>query len=1133
MGCHRSRASTPHHPQPGGPLPLSLPCPQCRTKNPLDEPFPLPGTQLKCVGCGSGLAVSYPPGVIDKLEKLGKQFEGKPRSPAIPVVPDPTAYGSELDDVPSAPPPPPPSRGRASKRTRTTADPAPSPPPGTAPSPKTMAPTAVDLTEVDMTEVAPEGWGEDPEPFDRTVPSARSPYGGLPANLAEPEAERGVRLSEDHEPTKRMANTRASDAPTSRPGPQAPDTTERTELGKGKKSRKRGILGCLGGMGSMGCGTLVVTAIVGLLVLAGGYWYFSKDLPTIETLRDYEPATVTTVLDKDGELLGEIYEERRYVRPIEYFPEHVKQAFLAAEDAQFYEHGGVNYMGILRAIGRSVMSGQGPKGTSTITQQVAKNFLLTNERSYVRKIKEMLLSWRIEEAYEKDHILYLYLNEIYLGSQAYGVEAAARTYFGKNADQLTHGEAAILAGLPPRPSGYSPHKSWKSARSRQEYVLGQMVLKGYLTEAEGKAALAEKITIIPRGNTFLEQAPHFTEHARRFLVERYGEDRVLHEGLQITTTCDLDLQKVGQDAVTTRIFEVDQRMGFRREALEAQLSGDDAIQAERDKHELAMRESYAHEQDAAGGRGELPPESVLEPGEVHKAVVLEVKKTWVKVGIGAHEGIIPLEWSKWVYQPNPKRSWRYRDQNDLTKKYDYDDDRKADTPILKRGDVVMVKVEQLSTKHEDVAKAFRRTPGDDDEYVATRLWQVPEVEGALLSMDLKDGAVRTMVGGADFRRSQLNRTLQSRRQVGSTFKPIVYAAAIESKKVTAATMVADAPLAMASGADGEVWKPGNYGNDYLGNITLRKALAMSRNTCTVRVLEAVDPAMSDDVIYEFGRRLGIGGPPLHTLPDDHQVTPDNDTLCPWLREEADSTVCMSHYPPRGTQRDELGQACRSEFEEGMEHYCRACDMSMALGSASITMEEMVRAYSAFATGGTLIEPYYVTEVKDRDGEVLYAHEPVEPPRVLEPEVAAITTWLLRNVVAGGTAARASRLGLRGLAGKTGTTNDEKDAWFIGFTNDVITAVWVGFDQPAPLGVSSTGGRTALPIWMDYMKEAAPKENDRPFPMWGNVQTALIDEDNGRRVKSGGRPYPFLPDTVPESTGLEKGQLSVTDVATEL
>ncbi|MCB9668181.1 MAG: transglycosylase domain-containing protein [Alphaproteobacteria bacterium] len=1116
-------------------MPLNLPCPECGAKIALSEPFPQPGSQLKCTTCGRGLAVSYPDGVVEQLRSRGKRFVGERRA-----VPDPAAHPVDAPRVPSAPPPPPPGRRREPPPTQATEVLGDRVSTEAATAARTEAGgfeggTVAEGTVVDGTEVAPEAFGE--EEFDRTVPSARSPYGGLAGNVEEPESRRDVGPAEN-EPTRRFVDKGGTEAPTeqqqarrrpdseatgrARAGREVTERTERQALAKQpKKGRKRGVLGCLGGFGTMGCGSAVAAVVLGLAGIGGGYWYYSKDLPTVEALREYTPATVTTVLDKDGRLLGEIYEQRRYVLPLEEIPKHVQMAFVSAEDATFFEHGGVNYMGIVRAIGRSFTSGSSPKGTSTITQQVAKNFLLTNEHSITRKIKEAILSWRIEDTYDKEHILFLYLNEIYLGSQAYGVEAGARTYFGKSVKDLTHGEAALLAGLPPRPSGYSPHRSWESARKRQEYVVAQMVEKGHLTAAEGKAALAEKITIIPRGNTFLEQAPHFTEHARRFLVDRYGEEKVLNQGLQVTTTCDLDLQKLGQDAVTDGIFEVDQRMGFRRAALAGTVGSDSEIAKVRKEHEMGMRAAQGTLEDAAKGRSPLPSKSTLEVGQVYKAVVLEVDKGWVRIGIGDHEAVIPVAWADWAYQPDPKRSWRFRDQADLTTKYDWDDDGTKDHAVLERGDVILAKVASLSTLTSDdetlakeLPKAFKGTPGEKSALVAARLWQVPEVEGALLSMDLHTGAVRTMVGGADFTRSQLNRTVQSRRQVGSTFKPIVYAAAIESKKVTAATIVPDAPMAKATTTD-FVWKPGNYGNDYLGNITLRKALAMSRNTCTVRVLEATDPSMENDVIYEFGRRLGIGGIPLYRLPPDHRITPETDQLCPWVEVPED-------------------HGCKDTVPKGPgTKLCRSCDMSMALGSASITMEEMVRAYSAFATGGKLIEPYYVTEVKDRDGKVLFAHEAPVPPQVLEPEVAAITTWLLQNVVQGGTAAAANRLGLKALAGKTGTTNDEKDAWFIGFTNDVITAVWVGFDQPAPLGVSSTGGRTALPIWMDYMEVAAPKDKDRPFPMWGDVQSALIDEDTGRRVESGGRPYPFLAGTVPESTGVAADQITVGELMTEL
>lgn len=1096
-------------------MPLKLTCPRCSSGVSLSEPFPLPGDAVKCTDCGSSLAVSYPAGVFETLQAKGKRFasEAPPKAVSVPRA------EPRRPAVPAAPPPPSP-RGVSSGGTA-----------GVAAHAGTFAATEIDATTVDPTQIGePE---HEYDGIDRTVPGMRSPFGGLPNNAHEPEA----RHAQNPFPT---SPTEAYDD-FERSLDSDPGLVDEPPAGaprKRRRSRKKDDvttgrkLGCLGSMMGGMFGTIAagigLAAVLGLGVAGGGYWYYSQDLPTIEVLRAYTPPTVTVVTDRNGEILGEIFEERRYVTPVDEIPAHVKNAFLAAEDANFYNHGGVDYVGILRAIARNAMKGRKAQGASTITQQVAKNFLLTRDKKIERKIKEVILSWRIEKAYDKDHILFLYLNEIFLGSQAYGVEAASQAYYGKSVADITIAEAAILAGLPQRPSDYSPHKHFNKAKERQSYVLGQMLDKGYISKAEFDDATAEKVVITPRGNAFLEQAPYFTEHVRRYLVEKYGEEKVLHEGLQVQTTCDLALQRTAQEAVTKGVDNVDQRMGFRREGIET-LSGDAAIQARRDKHEQAMKEAWAYSQDAAG-RVDLPETSVLTPGTVYEAVVLEVKDKYARVGLGAHEGIVPMAWSDWLYDPNPKRSWRYRTATSFNEKADTDGDGDEDSPILKKGDVVQVKLMSASTKDADVAKAFAGTPGADKAMLPLHLWQTPEVEAALLSMDVDTGAIRTMVGGADFTRSQFNRAVQSRRQVGSTFKPIVYAAAIESKRVTTASMVADAPLAFATSEE-FVWKPANYGDDYLGNITLRKALAMSRNTCTVRVLESMDPGMNDDVVYEFARKLGIGGEPLMSLPDDHVATPENDLLCPWTRETKDSTICMDRFPEKDPNLSNT--AHRQQLKPGDEYWCRTCDMSMGLGSASLTMEELVRAYSGFASGGNLVQPYYIEEVKDRDGTVLEKHESVEHPRVMDPEVASVATWLLQGVVQGGTGHRASaELGLNGLAGKTGTTNDFKDAWFIGFTNDVITAAWVGYDQPRSLGVSSTGGRTALPIWIDYMREAAPKDRDRAFPMRGDIEWAQIDEATGRRVRSGGRSYPFIPGTAPESTGLEAGQVSIDDM-TEL
>nr|MBA2322321.1 transglycosylase domain-containing protein [Deltaproteobacteria bacterium] len=783
-------------------------------------------------------------------------------------------------------------------------------------------------------------------------------------------------------------------------------------------------------------------AVLGAIGLGAGYWYYSRDLPTVEILRAYEPDTVTVVTDSKGQVLGEIFEERRYVVAIDAIPKHVQDAFIASEDANFWNHAGIDYMGIVRAMGRNAVQGRMAQGASTITQQVARNFLLTKDKKLERKIKEVILSWRIEDTYTKEHILYLYLNEIFLGAQSYGVEAASRSFFDKGVKDLTVAEAAILAGLPQRPSDYAPNRHWDNAKGRQKYVLGQMLDKGYIDRATHDAALAEHVAIAPVENAFREQAPWFTEHVRRYLVGKYGEEAVLQQGLQVTTTCDLDLQRVAQKAVTDGVDDADMRMGFRRAGLE-HLADAAAIAERRAAHDLALRTRAALVEDPAG-RLPVPERSTLAVGGRYPAVLLEVSKTWARVGIGTHEAVVPLAWSDWVYDPDPARSWRSRVASDFTDPVDVDGDHKPDGALLQPGDVVKVDVAALSTLDPALVAAFAGTPGAAASLVAARLYQNAEAEGALFSMDLNTGAVRAMVGGSDFSETQFNRAVQSRRQVGSTFKPIVYAAAINSRKITAASLIPDAPIAFATEED-TVWKPSNYSNDYLGNITIRRALALSRNTVTVRVLESIDPGMNGDVVYDFARALGIGGLPTHALPADRVSSPQNDLLCPWTREKRDSTICMDHFPPR-TDPDKSNTAHRAALKPDEEHSCRACDYSMALGSASLTMDELVRAYSAFPTGGKLVEPHYVVEVKDRHGKVLEAHAPKESPQVIDAGVASITTWLLQGVVSEGTGNLARReLGLNGLGGKTGTTNDEKDAWFVGFTPDIITSVWVGFD----------------------------------------------------------------------------------------
>ena len=626
------------------------------------------------------------------------------------------------------------------------------------------------------------------------------------------------------------------------------------------------------------------------------------------------------------------------------------------------------------------------------------------------------------------------------------MEAAARIYFDKNAPELTLAEGALLAGLPQRPSDYSPHHSWEQAKARQGYVLGQMLDKGFITEPEYDEAMAEDIRIVKTENPIRKLAPYYTEHVRRHLVDEYGFDRVYNEGLVVHTTCDLDLQIKAQEAVTRNVTELDNKLGWRgpHETLE----GDAAIAARRAEQETAMRDADQFREDNAR-RNPVPEASSLWEGERYEAVVLEVEKKHAIVGIGDRTAIIPLSWTLWGYEPNTNRSWRRRTNPTM-----------KDT--LSRGDVITVEVVTLDSQTEKNLKGYDPAKG----LAAVTIYQAPNLQGALLSYDLTSGAVLAMVGGVDIEESEFNRAIQSKRQVGSTMKPLVYTAAVETEEFSVASMLLDAPVTYFDHNEEKIWKPGNFGSEYLGPITMRKALALSRNVCTVRVMEV----LKTESVLDFSRRLGIESP--------------------------------------------------------MQN-----DMSMALGSGSLSMTELARAYSVIAPPyGEKVEPYWIESVEDRDGNVLEQHRKVPNEKVLDPSVAGIGTWLLRGVATGGTGASSNKLGTH-VAGKTGTTNDYKDTWFVGFSPEVITAVWVGYDKPSTMGYGSTGSYVALPMWIDYMADAWPKEKDYPFPEIPGVTYAQIDESTGKVVTSGGRGMPFLPGTVPKGQRIEAGQVSTEDFLT--
>lgn len=942
---------------------LKITCPHCSHPHRLTDPYPAAGSELQCGGCGRALAISYPPGLVERLRAKGARIQGDAPAPMPPAPP--------VDPLPQRPTP--------SARPTEVASPA----PRGRPEPDVV-----------------------PTQMKTAVPAAAPRPAPAPPRAAAP--------------------------------PAKPPSTPKKPAGPSTAKKKRGWFARIA---RFGLAATLVCGLAGAATLAGAFWYYGQDLPTLETLETYRPPTVTVVYDRNGELLGEIYEQRRYVVPMEDIPEHVQYAFMAAEDANFENHAGVDPMGIARAMIANLKAGGMAQGASTITQQVARNFLLTKDKKISRKIKEMILATRVEEAFSKDRILYLYLNEIYLGSGAYGVEAAARIYFDKHVQDLTLAEAAILAGLPQRPSDYSPHRHWDKAKARQTYVLGQMLDKGFISQAEHDAALKEEISVVRGENPIRKLAPYYTEHVRRHLVDEYGFDRVYNEGLVVHTTCDLKLQQVAQTAVTEHITEQDAKFGWRG-PLET-LKGDAAIQARRDAQEQTMRELDQFLADNAR-REPVPAKSSLRADERFEAVVLSVEKKHAIVGIGSHEAVIPLSWTKWGFEPNTERSWRYRASTDMT-----------DT--LNPGDVVMVTVASVSAEEQKNLEGYPAAKGR----AAAKLYQDPELQGALLSYDLESGAVIAMVGGVDIEDSEFNRAIQAKRQVGSTFKPIVYATALNERKFTAGSMVLDAPLTFYDHNRDEMWKPGNYGGDYLGNISLRRGLALSRNVVTVRVLDVIGL----QPVYDMARNLGIESP--------------------------------------------------------ME-----LDLSMGLGSGSISMIEMARAYSVFATYGKKVDPYFIERVEDRDGEILERHKQVTHPQVLDPTVAGIVTWLLHEVATAGTGAATNRLGTH-VAGKTGTTNDFKDGWFTGFSDGIVTTTWAGYDTPRSMGVSSTGGRVSLPMWMAFMEAAWTKEMDKPFDPIPGAVYAPIDESTGN-VARGGRSMPFVPGTVPDNVVGEVGQTSASD-----
>jgi penicillin-binding protein 1A len=765
------------------------------------------------------------------------------------------------------------------------------------------------------------------------------------------------------------------------PKPSAPQKPGKPPAAKKKGFFRRFILA-----------PFLVLMILGLIVLAaavGGYQYLSQDLPKINSLRDYRPPIITTVYAEDGQKIAEFFKERRIVIPLAEVPPVLVNAFIAAEDSRFFQHPGVDPLSILRAALKNLEAGTIKQGGSTITQQVTRSFLLTPERSYIRKIKEVILSYRIEKAFTKEEILFLYLNQIYLGHGAYGVQAAAENYFGKSVKELSLAECAVLAGLPQAPSRYSPFRHPEQARARQVYVLNRMVEEGFIRREQADEALAVKLDIKPRRNLYGEQVPYYTEHVRRYVEAKYGVDALYQQGLQIQTAVSIDFQKMAEQEVNRGLQELDKRQGFRGPL-----------------RSLAAAEMEAFLREQAADLESAP----LHPGRITQAVVVQVNDLAKTVGvrIGNDAGVIALADMNWARKPNPDVAH-------------HDARLRQPSAALKAGDLILIKIKE---PRKDPREPWR-----------VALEQEPLAQGAMLCLEAETGLVKAMVGGRDFNETQFNRAIQSRRQPGSSFKPIIYAAALDrkfsdpKKFYTPATVIIDSAVVFEDRVRDQSWKPKNYKETFYGPTLLREALAQSRNVVTVKILQDI----GIDYAIDYARKLGITADLTRTL-------------------------------------------------------------SLALGASGVSLFELTRAYSVFANQGFLVEPVFVLKIADRDGRVL--EEAVsERRRVIEKDTAFIMTNLMESVVQHGTGQRIKALG-RPAAGKTGTTNDMYDAWYLGYTPEYITGVWVGFDTEAPLGKTETGAVAAIPIWLGFMKQVLASQPVQSFQAPEGVIFAKIDAETG-------------------------------------
>ena len=770
---------------------------------------------------------------------------------------------------------------------------------------------------------------------------------------------------------------------------------------------------------------------------------FSRDLPDHEQLASYEPPTVTRVHAGDGRLLAEYATEKRVFVPIEAIPRRLINAFLAAEDKNFYSHRGVDALSIVRAVVVNLQNlGQNrrPVGASTITQQVAKNFLLTNEVSIERKIREAIIALRIEQAFTKDHILELYLNEIFLGFRSYGVAAAALNYFNKSLDELTIAEAAFLAALPKAPNNYHPIRHPEAALVRRDWVIGRMLEDGRISQAEADEAWAQPLEIRQRDATEVVEADHFAEEVRRELARLYGEEGLYKGGLSVRTTIDPRLQAAADRTLREGLIAYDRRHGWRGPLRSLDLAAE------------GWREKLV----------EMPRGAALPSWQL--AVVLELGNSTAKIGLpkedgpgehaaeeaaaegslGLREGTIPMAELRWARPTLEDQKVGARPERP--------------SQVLKVGDVILV---------EPVSEN-----GDGEAYPENSyaLRQIPAVNGGIVALDPHTGRILAMTGGFSYADSEFNRVTQALRQPGSAFKPIVYLAGLDSG-FTPATMILDAPFVIDQGAGLGKWKPANYTKKFYGPTPMRIGIEKSRNLMTVRLAQTIGM----ERVVDTARRLG--------------VIDDMPAL-----------------------------------------------LAMSLGAAETTLLRMTTAYAMLVNGGKRVEPTVIDRVQDRHGQTIYRHDLRECPscrmetwlqqpvpalpdnreQVADPRSAYQVVSMLQGVVQRGTGRKIAEVG-KPLAGKTGTTNDAFDTWFVGFSPDLAVGIFIGFDEPRTLGPKETGSSVSAPVFKAFMKAALENAPATPFRIPPGIRLVRVNATTGQLAQAGDNRVileAFLPGTIP-------------------